>query len=119
METDLAAQTKRREMSDETFSGEDEQVMTDESAEADNHLPTFRDRRKNTNEIEIGIATKQRKINYTDQKLKMRSVVKLKKLKPKEKKKLDEKLTKDNPRVVIEKLDLKKKSLFCTYWTKV
>ena len=108
METDLAAQMKRREKSDETFSGEDELVMTDESAGADNLLPSFPNKRKNNNEIETGIATNQGKINYTDQKLKMRSVVKLKRLQPKEKKKLDEKLTKDNPRVVIEKLDLKK-----------
>ena len=58
MERDLTARMKRREMLDETFSGEDEQVMTKESAEADNHLPTFRSRRKNTNEIETGIAAK-------------------------------------------------------------
>ena len=95
-------------MPDETFSDEDEQVMTGDVAEADNLLPSFRGRRKNTNEIETGIAAKRRKINYTDKKLKMRLVVKLKRLKPKEKKNLDEKLTKSNPRVVIEKLDLKK-----------
>ena len=86
METDLAEWTKRREMPDETFSDEDEQVMTDETAKADNLLLSFGSRRKNTNEIETGIAAKQRKINYTDQKLKMRPVVKLKRLQPKEKK---------------------------------
>ena len=68
----------------------------------------FRAGEKNTNEIETGIAAKRRKINYTNKKLKMRPVVKLKRLKPKEEKNLDEKLTKGNPRVVIEKLDLKK-----------
>ena len=46
MERGLAAWTKRREMPDETFFNEDEQVMTYESAEADNLFPSFQGRRK-------------------------------------------------------------------------
>ena len=107
-------------MLDETFLDEHEQEMTVESAEAGDPLPSFRGRRKNANEIVTSIAAKQQKLNYTNKKLKMRPVVKLRRLKPevrvkkkqnlkpKEKKYLDEKLTKGNPRVVIEKLDLKK-----------
>ena len=119
MERSLAVLAGRREIQDETFLEEHGQEMTVESAEAGDLLPSFRGRRKNTNEIETGIATKQRKMNYTDKKLKMRPVVNLRRLKPevrvkkqilkpKEKKNPDEKLTKDNLRVVIEKLDLKK-----------
>ena len=116
METDLTVRMKRSGMRDETFSGEDEQVMTNESTEADNHLSTFRGRRKNTDEIERGIAAKRRKINHTDQKLKMRPVVKLKRLKPKEKK-IRWKTDKWQPSSSNRKVRFEENSLFCTYWT--
>ena len=46
METDLSARMKRREMPYVTFSGEEEQAMTNESTETDNLLPSFRGRKK-------------------------------------------------------------------------